>query len=298
MQPWLKLSLAVLTSVALTACGGNSPIAADRYLESDKLFDALAANVASEPSLEKVLEIDHSRTGAEVESYMPPSRVLVFSNKQLETELLKENRLVAIDLPLRVLAYEEAPNGPSRIVWNSLEYLSSRYGLSPSEATDSLFENTMSVVVKGIDPVDIAAFSENRMQPDGIITLDSPFDFESTHSRILEAIGSQDDTVLFDSVDFQARAQALGVNIPPTTLIMFGAPGPGAKAMRNANTLGLDAFCQKFLVWEDDAGMVHLSFSDLFQIAERQAVSKSLPLRVIRFRLKRTFSKALRADDA
>ena len=63
--------------------------------------------------------------------------------------------------------------------------------------------------------------------------------------------------------------------------------------MRNAPTLGLDAFCQKFLVWQDDQQVVHLSFNDLLRVAERQDVNKSLPLRVIDFRLSRTFSDAL-----
>ena len=74
---------------------------------------------------------------------------------------------------------------------------------------------------------------------------------------------------------------------------MFGAPAPGAKAMAKAPTLGLDAFCQKLLVWEDAAGTVRVSFNDLLALADRQGVPKSLALRVINRRLKATFSEAL-----
>ena len=63
--------------------------------------------------------------------------------------------------------------------------------------------------------------------------------------------------------------------------------------MRNSPTLGLDAFCQKFLVWEDDRG-THLSFNDLLLLAERQGTNKNFALRVIDFRLKNTFARALR----
>ncbi len=63
--------------------------------------------------------------------------------------------------------------------------------------------------------------------------------------------------------------------------------------MRDAPTLGLDAFCQKFLIWEDDQQAVHLSFNDLLLVAERQDANKSIALRVIDFRLSRTFSGAL-----
>ena len=94
-------------------------------------------------------------------------------------------------------------------------------------------------------------------------------------------------------VDFQERAKDVGIELRPARLLLFGAPAPGAKAMADAPTLGLDAFCQKLLVWEDQAGVVQVSFNDLLAIAERQGVGKSVALRVINRRLKSTFSGAL-----
>ena len=134
------------------------------------------------------------------------------------------------------------------------------------------------------------------MEPDGIITLSSPFDFPRTLERVHEAIESQDDTVGFGQVDFRARALELGIIQAPSTLILFGGPAPGAKAMAKAPTLGLDAFCQKFLVWEDDDGQVYLSFNDLLALAERQDAKKSPALRVINSRLKSVFGEALQLD--
>jgi uncharacterized protein (DUF302 family) len=63
--------------------------------------------------------------------------------------------------------------------------------------------------------------------------------------------------------------------------------------MADAPTLGLDAFCQKLLVWEDESGAVQVSFNDLLAIAERQDVPKAVALRVINRRLGSTFSGAL-----
>jgi uncharacterized protein (DUF302 family) len=293
MQFGVSVFSAYFIVLALSACDRNSPITSERYQSSDELFETIDSNVAKEPSLQKVLEVDHSRLGAQVESYMPPARVLIFSDKKLESELLSRNQLAGLDLPLRVLAYESERNGPSKIIYNSYDYLASRYGLNPSDVTSDLFENSMSLALSGISPANIATFSQDQMQPNGIVTLDSPFGFNETYSRVLEAINSQNDATVFGSIDFQSQVQAFGVDIPPTKLILFGAPGPGARAMRNAPTLGLDAFCQKFLVWQDDQQVVHLSFNDLLRVAERQDVTKSLPLRVIDFRLNRTFSDAL-----
>ena len=85
----------------------------------------------------------------------------------------------------------------------------------------------------------------------------------------------------------------MGVELQPNSLILFGGPAPGAKAMTKSPTLGLDAFCQKFLVWQDDEGKVYLSFKDLLALAERQNVAKSIPLRVINYRLNKVFGEAL-----
>jgi uncharacterized protein (DUF302 family) len=293
MQFGVRVFSVCLIGLVVSSCDRNSPITIDRFQSSDELFKKIDSNVAKVPSLHKVFEIDHSRLGAQEESYMPPARVLMFSNKRLESELLKRNQLVGIDLPLRILAYETVPNGPSKIIYNSYDYLASRYSLSSSGDTRDLFEKSLSLAVSGINPANIATFSQDQMQPDGIVTLDSPFDFKETDSRVLEAINSQNDTIIFGSIDFQSQVQDFGVTMPPTKLILFGGPSPGAKAMRNAPTLGLDAFCQKLLVWEDDQQVVHLSFNDLLRVAERHDVSKSIPLRVIDFRLNRTFSNAL-----
>jgi hypothetical protein len=57
--------------------------------------------------------------------------------------------------------------------------------------------------------------------------------------------------------------------------------------------LGLDAFCQKLLIWQDDSGTVYVTFNDLLALAERQKVSSGIPLWLINRRVKATFSEAL-----
>lgn len=229
MQFGLSVFSVCIIVLALSACDRNSPITIERYQSSDELFQALDSNVAKEPSLQKVLEIDHSRLGAQVESHMPPAKVLIFSDKKLESELLTRNQLAGLDLPLRVLAYESEPNGPSKIIYNRYDYLASRYGLSPSGVTRDLFENSMSLALSDTNPANIATFSQDQMQPDGIVTLDSPFDFDETYNRVLEAINAQNDTTVFGSIDFQSQVQDFGVDIPPTKLIFFWCSWPRCK---------------------------------------------------------------------
>jgi uncharacterized protein (DUF302 family) len=290
---FIHLSIILL----LASCDSGEPLTAERYQESDSLFSQLETNINTAAALEKLVEIDHSRLGSEAGSEMPPARVLIFSNPRLEAELIKQNPLVAIDLPFRILAFESEPEGDSKVIYNSFDYIESRYQLTPPLFLRELFDETMTRVLRGIDPEKIASFDQDTMEPDGIITISSPYDFNTTFEKVQAAIESQDDTVGFGSIDFQLRARTTGEEIAPSTLILFGGPAPGAKAMSKAPTLGLDAFCQKFLIWQDETEQTYLSFNDLLALAERQNVGKSAPLRVINYRLNKIFTAALENQD-
>jgi uncharacterized protein (DUF302 family) len=277
-------------------CGDPEPVSDARYAEPDRLFSIVEANVLASGALEKIVEIDHSRLGAEAGSVMPPARVLIFSNPGLDAELMARNPLVAIDLPLRALAYETVSGGDGRVTFNSFDYLRSRYGLDDLPELRAEYDASMAEALRGIEAEEISVFPTVAMQPDGITTIESPFDVETTVQRLSAAIDAQDDTVWFGKVDFQARAKEQGIDIAPAMMLLFGGPAPGAKAMAKAPTLGLDGFCQKLLVWQNETGAVNASFNDLLALAERQGVPKSPALRVINHRLVSTFESALESD--
>jgi uncharacterized protein (DUF302 family) len=285
--------------ILVTACGADAPVGPERYVETDAMVATIRSNIAGSERLSEVVVIDHSRLGHEAGSPMPPSRVVLFSDPQLESELIAQNPLTALDLPLRLLAYEAHAGERSRLIYNSFDYLVSRYDLDETAngTQRKAYEQAMSLAMRNIDQGALAAFGDDSMKPDGIITISSPFGFEETLARVNAAIDAQDDTVRFGVVDFQANAARQGITLDHAYMILFGGPGPGGKAMADAVTLGLDAFCQKFLIWADPQGNVHLSFNDLLDLAERQDVPKRLPLRVINFRLDKVFSEALAGDD-
>lgn len=295
MKTRLFAGMATTFLLLAAGCGGPEPVTDERYAESDRLVAIMVENMAASDVLEEIADIDHSRLGAEAGSIMPPAKVLIFSNPELDARLVGINPLIAVDLPLRVLAYESS-DGESRVIYNSFDYLRSRYGLGERPELQAIFDASMADVLLGIDRDEVMKFADDTMQPNGIVTLASPFDFEETVERVTAAIDAQDDTVWFGTVDFQARARDHGVDIEPALLLLFGGPAPGAKAMAEAPTLGLDAFCQKVLVWQDESGTVNVGFNDLLAIAERQKVSRSFALRVINHRLNSTFQEALEPE--
>ncbi|MDB4261535.1 DUF302 domain-containing protein [bacterium] len=291
----LRLLFAFSAALVVAGCGGPEPVTAERYIQTDQLVGQIRENLESAADLVLVVDIDHSRLGQQAGSPMPPARVLIFSDAQLESELVELNPLVALDLPLRVLAFEGRGDDASKIIYNRFDYLASRYQLDPgsSNGLREKYHKGMSTAINGLAPTAIAGFTSDAMSPDGIITIASPYGYKETIERVNAAINAQSDTVHFGAVDFQGNARELGIETAPAYLILFGGPGPGGKAMADAPTLGLDGFCQKFLIWEDSSGVIQLSFNDLLALADRQGVKKSLALRVINYRLSKTFSDAL-----
>lgn len=271
----------------------GQPVSESRFVEPDKLFRILEANVRARAECEVIVDIDHARLAAEAGSPMPPCHVLIWSDPKLDAAILQHNPMAAVDLPLRILAYEDQETGKAAIIANSYEFLANRYSLPDDQAIRSSYEAAISHATKDIPDEVIARFPSDSMPDPGLVTLTSTHDFATTEKRILDAINAQSDTVRFGTVDFAERSKTAGVDLRPLRLILFGGPGPGGKAMASAPTLGLDAFCQKLLIWQDEAGTVHVTFNDLLALAKRQKVSGGLPLRVINRRISETFSAAL-----
>lgn len=297
-----KKSLRNLAFIALAASFAGTlffvslkpeSIAAGRYVEPDRLFQMLVANVRSHPEFDLILDVDHSRIGAQAGSPMPPSHVLIWSDPRLEADILSINPIAAVDLPLRILAYEDQATGGAAVIYNRYDFLARRHSLPMESPLRERYQSAVSKVTRGIPDAAMMVFPTDDMRDPGLVTLKSPHDFDTTKKRIQSVIRAQSDTVDFGEVDFATRSRAHGIELLPLQLILFGGPGPGGKAMVSAPTLGLDAFCQKLLIWQDKDGTVWVTFNDLKALADRQGVSGGLPLRVINRRLKQGFTRAL-----
>jgi uncharacterized protein (DUF302 family) len=292
-----RVAVATLVAAlaALAGCGADEPVAPARYAAIDRLYDQLRAGVEASPDLDYVVNIDHSRLAGEQGVVMPPSHVLIASAPKLEAEMFAHKPLLALDLPLRALAYE-APDEQAAVTYNRWAYIAARHGVDEVPQLAEAYRAAMEKIVNKVPPSSIRHFETDRMDTDGIITLDSEHDFETTVERTRAAINSQGDTVWFGEIDFQAQAAEFGIAVSPGRLLLFGAPGPGGKVMAAAPTLGLDAFCPKLLIWQGADGRVRVSFNDLLALAERQGVGLNIPLRVVDSRLSSTFEAATGPD--
>jgi uncharacterized protein (DUF302 family) len=72
--------------------------------------------------------IDHSGEAAQVGMKMPPTKLLIFGNPKAGTPLMQASPSSAIDLPLKILIWEDT-EGKVWVSYNSPAYLRDRHGL-------------------------------------------------------------------------------------------------------------------------------------------------------------------------
>jgi uncharacterized protein (DUF302 family) len=88
--------------------------------------------------------INHAAEAKAVGLEMRPTELLIFGDPRAGTVLMNECPVLAIDLPLKVLAWEDE-NGQVWLAYNSPQYLQKRHGLeeTPFQAIGGLIDKAL-----------------------------------------------------------------------------------------------------------------------------------------------------------
>ncbi len=90
--------------------------------------------------------IDHSGEAEKVGMQMRPTKLLIFGNPKGGTPLMVAAPSIAIDLPLKILVWED-DQGKVWVSYNSPEYLAERHGLPPNLTQNIGFMETLAANV-------------------------------------------------------------------------------------------------------------------------------------------------------
>jgi uncharacterized protein (DUF302 family) len=90
--------------------------------------------------------VDHSGEAKKVGMQMPNTKLLIFGNPKGGTPLMLAAPSIAIDLPLKLLIWEDN-QGKAWVSYNSPEYLAERHGLPQSLVQNIAFLETLAASV-------------------------------------------------------------------------------------------------------------------------------------------------------
>ena len=108
----------------------------------------------------------------------------------------------------------------------------------------------------------------------GVVDVASRYSAVETIDR-LEALARTRGLLVFARIDFSADAARAGLVLPPMLTLLFGNPRAGTPVLAAEPRAGLD-LPLRALAWEDEEGVVRLSYDAPEWIAARHALSAAL----------------------
>lgn len=96
-----------------------------------ELLDRLEVSLAAK-GISVFARIDHAVGAASVGMPLRPTAVLIFGNPRAGTPLMQTEQLIGLDLPLRILAWQDA-DGRSWLSWHDLDWLVRYHGMDPAQ---------------------------------------------------------------------------------------------------------------------------------------------------------------------
>lgn len=232
-------------------------------------WDTLIGVLDANPAISIVAEIDHAAAAASVGLELRPNRVVYFGNPSLGTPLMQHDRTAAIDLPQKIQVWEE--HGQVLVAYNATDYLAARHDVADA-ATLATIQGALAAIagVAGGTTVDDTVEVGPVPVRSGLVTIDSASDFATTLDNLYAAIDTSPASVVL-TLDHAANASSAGLELPPTTLVVFGNPAIGTPLMQSKATIGIDLPLE-MLVWEDDAG-VHVTYTTMRFLGGRHSLS-------------------------
>ena len=125
------IAMLVAVTLPLSVVSANELATMPSKHSVEETLDRLTAAL-KDKGITPVARIDHASAAKAAGLALKPTAVLLFGNPRLGTPLMQSNRLIAIDLPMRILAWEDDA-GKVWIAYNRPETLKSRYDIQGHE---------------------------------------------------------------------------------------------------------------------------------------------------------------------
>jgi len=248
------------TGLSYARAGGNV----------DPVFNQLTNNITAN-GISIVAEINHKANAATIGEDLNNARLVLFGNPNLGTPLMQKNQLAGLDLPQKMLVYQD-DNSNVLVAFNNITYLAARHDVGSVSTIADIDQALSNLLFSVTGPPAFENVAETPTIGQGIVTVVSNNDFDTTYSNLQNALNSNDNITIMAELDHQNNAAQINMELRPTSLIVFGNPVLGTPLMQNQITTAID-LPQKFLVWEDENGQVNISFNDPQFLKERHKIT-------------------------
>lgn len=244
--------------------------------QSIKSFDNTVADltetIEANQNLRLIKTVDHAAGAASRDLVLPPTTELFFGNPKLGTPLMQASQTAGIDLPQKMLIWEDLL-GVVRVGYNSVTYLQSRHDI---DGADSQL-NTIAGALAGLSGVATGVPSEPVTggqavrEGYGLVVIPTDRLAEDAFNAIVSALEAAPPINVVFTLEHDQNAASVGETLRPTKLIVFGNPSLGTLLMQTDRSVALD-LPQKILVFTDEDGQTKIAFNDPRIMANRHGL--------------------------
>lgn len=132
---WTAATLILATTAFADPIMKPSPYPVDETL--DRLASAVEGAGAT-----VFARIDHAKGAQNIGQELRPTAVLIFGNPKMGTPFMQADQAAGLDLPLRVLAYQDEA-GMTQLMWHDPADLATAYGLAADHPVLAAMEGAL-----------------------------------------------------------------------------------------------------------------------------------------------------------
>ena len=245
------------------------PAAGGYYIKSNVSADESAKKLLTiinkNKKLGLVAHFQHHEMAATKGLALEKTHAVFFGNPQLGTPLIQKDQLIALDLPQKIITFDQGKN--SYLYRLSTSYLADRYAVSFSDlstmtgALDALSQKIADNQNRDMKDPDIE-------QHQGIITQKSNKTFDQAVEAIKQQIGNAESINIMAELDHQKNATSVDMELRPTHVIMFGNPQVGIPLMQKNRSVAVE-LPMKILIFQDENGDVKVAYNDMQFLFDR-----------------------------
>lgn len=111
----------------------------------EETYKIIKTTLENHPKIGIIAEVDHSTNAKRVDLELPKTKVILFGNPNLGTPLMQASRTIAIDLPQKILVWEDT-DGKVFLAYNDPQYLLNRHGISDKESIAEKISNALASI--------------------------------------------------------------------------------------------------------------------------------------------------------
>ncbi len=205
--------------------------------------------------------VDHQKNAQNVGLEMNAMKVIIFGNPNGGTPLMNLDTRIAYDLPLRIMAFEDA-NKQTWVAYKEPLELYERYDVnaSPIVANVSKLLKSLALINAGENDTLILADEKVSDNPE-LVQMKSRYSVDETVANLTELIGSKAGLGVFGVVDHLKNAQKVGLTQPSAKVIFFGNAKAGTPLMLQDAFIGYE-LPLKIMVFEDSNSDVWMMYKN------------------------------------